>query len=246
MSKEFNITGACNPDRHYMINLESRLKQIKILIDNGNYFTINKGRQYGKTTTLKALRKYLSTDYIVISLDFQGNMSEAEFENQFEFAEAFANAVKQALKRTIYYAELESKIAEIDMAIEKSGERFRLVKLFSMLSDLCADASKPVVLIIDEVDQATNNQVFLDFLSQLRYYYIERDEYSTFQSVILAGVHDVRNLKQKISKNSKSGHNSPWNIAIPFDVDMSFSPEDITGMLKEYEADYCTGMNISE
>ena len=32
-----------------------------------------------------------------------------------------------------------------------------------------------IVLIIDEVDSATNNQVFLDFLAQLREGYIRRD-----------------------------------------------------------------------
>ena len=40
--------------------------------------------------------------------------------------------------------------------------------------------------------------------------------------------------------------NSPWNIAAKFQVDMSFSVEEIAGMLKEYEADYRTGMNIEE
>ena len=33
-------------------------------------------------------------------------------------------------------------------------------------------ADKGIVLIIDEVDSATNNQVFLDFLAQLRDGYI--------------------------------------------------------------------------
>ena len=33
-----------------------------------------------------------------------------------------------------------------------------------------------VVLIIDEVDTATNNQVFLDFFGQLRSYYLDREE----------------------------------------------------------------------
>lgn len=246
MKKEFNITGACNPDRHYMVNLESRLKQIKNLIDNESYFTINKGRQYGKTTTLKALRKYLSTDYIVISLDFQGNMSSRSFSDENIFAKAFVNAVKRALKGTQYFSDLKVQLKAIEKNVEKQENDFDLVALFESLSDLCANATKPIVMMIDEVDQATNNQVFLDFLSQLRYYYIERDERPTFQSVILAGVHDIRNLKQKISKSNESGHNSPWNIAVPFDVDMSFSAEDITGMLSEYEIDYQTGMNLLE
>ena len=52
--------------------------------------------------------------------------------------------------------------------------------------------------MIDEVDNASNNQVFLDFLAQIRAQYIERDIQPTFQSVILAGVYDIKNLRRKI------------------------------------------------
>ena len=246
MPKRFNISGSCNPYEHYMVNIQSRLAQIKQLVDMGQYFTINRGRQYGKTTTLFSLEEYLNSEYIVISLDFQGNMSEAEFENQYEFSVAFVDAIKKTLKRTEYYPDLKEQLKEIDRKIDKFGDRFRLVKLFSMLSDFCADAPKPIVLMIDEVDQASNNQVFLDFLGQLRYYYLNRNKYATFKSVILTGVHDIRNLKQKIRPDAEHKHNSPWNIATPFDVDMSFSTEDIAGMLTEYEADHQTGMNIAE
>ena len=55
MNRYFNITGCCNPQEHYMVNLDSRLAQIKKMVDKGQYFSINKGRQYGKTTILKAL-----------------------------------------------------------------------------------------------------------------------------------------------------------------------------------------------
>lgn len=62
------------------------------------------------------------------------------------------------------------------------------------------EQERPIVLIIDEVDSATNNQVFLDFLAQLRSLYIKKEknpDIKTFQSVILAGVTDVRYLKSK-------------------------------------------------
>lgn len=55
MAKSFNVTGACNPELHYMVNIDDRLQIIKRMIDRGNYFTINRARQYGKTTTLGAL-----------------------------------------------------------------------------------------------------------------------------------------------------------------------------------------------
>lgn len=36
--------------------------------------------------------------------------------------------------------------------------------------------------MIDEVDSASNNQIFLDFLAQLQNCYLERKETQTFQS----------------------------------------------------------------
>ena len=65
MAKTFNITADCKPDKHYMVNLNTRLAAIKKMVDAGAYFTINRARQYGKTTTLRALNQYLKDDYYV-------------------------------------------------------------------------------------------------------------------------------------------------------------------------------------
>ena len=103
--------------------------------------------------------------------------------------------------------------------------------------------------MIDEVDSATNNQVFLDFLGKLRSSYLKRrknNKYKTFQSVILTGVTDVKHLRIKIRSEDEHKENSPWNIAADFTVDMSLSEEGIKGMLDEYEADHITGMNTAE
>lgn len=55
---------------------------------------------------------------------------------------------------------------------QSDAEEYELVELFQSLSMLCSEMTKQVVLMIDEVDSATNNQVFLDFLAQLRGYYL--------------------------------------------------------------------------
>ena len=83
--------------------------------------------------------------------------------------------------------------------------------------------------MIDEVDKSSNNQLFLSFLGMLRNKYLLRNEGKdyTFHSVILAGVHDVKNLKVKIRPEEEQKYNSPWNIASDFEVDMSFSKEEI-------------------
>lgn len=96
----------------------------------------------------------------------------------------------------------------------------------------------------NEIDTATNNQVFIDFLAQLRAYYLKRRRTPVFQSVILAGVYDVRNVRRKIRPEEDHKENSPWNIAADFLVEMNFSTEDIVGMLSEYEKDHHTGMEI--
>ena len=101
------------------------------------------------------------------------------------------------------------------------------------LDKVCKD--KKIVLIIDETDKTSNNLVFLRFIGMLRDKYLLREKSgATFQSVILCGVYDIKNLKLS----------SPWNIAIDFEVDMSFSVPEIASMLKEYEKDHKTGMNI--
>ena len=121
------------------------------------------------------------------------------------------------------------------------------LKLFIDLQIMIREAPKPFVLIIDEVDSATDNQVFLDFLAQLRDSFIRRDlvGIKTFQSVILAGVTDVKHLKNKIRDEAETKDNSPWNVAADFTIDMSLSENGIKGMLDEYEADHNTGMDTT-
>lgn len=244
--RRYNTTGACDPKVHYMVDIQKRLAEIKKLVDAGEYFTINRARQYGKTTTLKALEEYLKEEYIVISLDFQ-MIGNAKFSTEHSFSKAFASYLQRIVENSkAPITGLDHNIITEMVESAKSDSSFALDDLFPALSNLCDTAVKPVVLIIDEVDSATNNQVFLDFLAQLRAYYLKRDVMSTFQSVILAGVYDVKNIRQKIRLDEDHKVNSPWNIASDFKVDMSFSKDDIVGMLKDYEADCHTGMNVEE
>ena len=99
----------------------------------------------------------------------------------------------------LYQLEISDLLKQrVGKMTENMDDSFELVELFCDLSEICKISGKPIVLVIDEVDQASNNQVFLDFLAQLRGYYLRRSTCAAFQSVILAGVHDVRNLRQKI------------------------------------------------
>lgn len=74
-------------------------------------------------------------------------------------------------------------------------------------------------------------------------YYIDRDEIPFFQSVILSGVYDVKNLKRRFVAEDDHKTNIPWNIAADFHVDLSFGTAEIAGMLDSYEQDFHTGMD---
>ncbi|MCD8023098.1 MAG: ATP-binding protein [Lachnospiraceae bacterium] len=250
-----------------MVDLRSRLEAIRKMVDAGNYFSINRGRQYGKTTTLYALADYLKDDYEVVSLDFQ-TLDELSFASTENFVAAFAGELLDAVEE--FPEEIEEKLIAFS---EKTAAINSLQALFRVIKTWCGKLERPVVLIIDEVDSASNNQVFIDFLAQLRAYYLKRPRVVTFQSVILAGVYDIRSMKRKIRPERPSNakrsindgrdlpptgkegaiphdeahkENSPWNISTDFDINMSFSVSDISNMLCQYEADYHTGMDIGE
>lgn len=121
----------------------------------------------------------------------------------------------------------------------EKGKIKSFAELSRFITKFIVKWNKRVILMIDEVDKSSNNQLFLSFLGFLRNKYLlkmqEKDK--TFQSVILAGVHDVKSLKAKIRPEDEQKYNSPWNIASDFDVDMSFSKDDIGTMLDDYVDD---------
>ena len=242
--KKFNTTAVCIPSKHYMVDITEKVEEIKKLVDDGKYFTINRARQYGKTTTLNAVNNTLSTDRNVVSISFEG-IGEAGFSNESTFVREFCRLLRREFRRN---DDVSSDIrSEVEKLFENVDDRTKLGDLFDILLEWCDVSDKEIVLIIDEVDTATNNQVFLDFLAQLRDNYINRDTKGVrvFQSVILAGVTDVKHLKASIRSEDEHKENSPWNIAADFDIDMSLSEPGIRGMLDDYETDHDTGMDTA-
>ena len=234
MKRKFNVLGNCIPDKHYMVDISGKLTQIQEMVDEGLYFTINRARQYGKTTTLGLLEKRLKDDYIVVRMSFEV-VGRLGFETEEAFSHMFMEEISHCLNDHTWF---DSNVTTFKM-------------LSRHISKMCM--GKEIVLMIDEVDKTCNNQIFLHFLSLLRSKYLDRNEErgATFHSVILVGVVDVKNIKivmeQKgliIRKENEGSNNSPWNIAADFEVDMSFSPTDIATMLKDYEDDHNTGMDI--
>ena len=53
--KEFNTRAVCIPSKHYMVDLSERVVEIRKLVDAGEYYTINRARQYGKASCEKRI-----------------------------------------------------------------------------------------------------------------------------------------------------------------------------------------------
>jgi hypothetical protein len=239
MAKRFNITGTCIPGRHYMADMSGKLDQIMELVANGDYFTINRPRQYGKTTIMFLLGQQLKKDknYLVLDTSFE-DIDTPTYENH----EQFITAVLDILIHRLEFMQ-EKELIDL-IRSRKPIDKFNQLSTF--FTEFIVKARRKVVMMIDEVDKAGNNQLFLDFLGMLRKKYIMRNEgkdYS-FQSVILAGVHDVKTLKAKIRKKDKKMFNSPWNIAVDFEVDLSLFPGEIASMLQDYTAGHKVKIDI--
>jgi hypothetical protein len=211
-----------------MVDISEKLAEIKKLVDNGSYFTINKARQYGKTTLFE-LSKVLQNEYEVYFVSFEG-FGDSAYQDESSFCTAFV------------------ELFDTTVSVKTIRE------LNHFITDFCKD--KQVVLLIDEVDRASNFRVFSDFLALLRKKFIaQAGEYdTTFYSVVLAGVTDIKNIKLKMVADGNyvpkptetKTVNSPWNIAVDFEVDMSFNRKEISTMLIEYQNEQKIDFDIAE
>jgi hypothetical protein len=226
--KEFNITGTCIPHLHYMVDVSDKIEKVIKLVDNGKYFHISRPRQYGKTTTIYFLEMKLKDDYLVISTSFEGLGDD-----KFKTDESFCSSIFGTFADGLYNATEEEK-----QKVQQYGIGLKTIEDVSKaITKFTKEVNKKAVLIIDEVDRASNFNLFVSFLGMLRDKYLKRNsgKDSTFHSVVLAGLHDIKNIKSKLRPDSESQYNSPWNIATEFNIDMSFSPEEIATMLKDYK-----------
>ena len=239
--KVFNTTGKCIPSMHYMVDISRQVEAAAKLVRRGNFFCINRGRQYGKTTTLALLKKKLEGEgYAVFSLSFEG-LGDSAFKSD----ETLMFASLLLMNDSVEWDEVQNlsdsskEVLRLSVSSEdKTMDSLSFNRTVSKMSK-----TDKIVLLIDEVDAAGNHIEFIHFLGLLRNMYLKRDERPTFQSVILAGVYDVKNLKLKLRPEEQHQYNSPWNIAVTFDANMSLPADGIAGMLAEYKADHHIGFD---
>ena len=135
--KEFNTTAVCIPSKHYMVDLSERVAQIRDLVDAGKYLTINRARQYGKTTTLNALDRSLSSDYYVVSMDFQDYGADT-FRDEDSFCRDFSiNFCLLLGKRTSQcHVQMKEAIDNLKKMAGDMGAQMRMFTMFMLIQEI--------------------------------------------------------------------------------------------------------------
>jgi hypothetical protein len=116
--KQFNTTGPCRSDIHYMLPAVERLPETRRLIEGQNYFVLHAARQTGKTTSMLALAHELTAEgrYAAIVLSVQ---TASVFSHDIEAAE------KLLLSnwRTVAEDELPPKLRPPAWSPAETGQR---------------------------------------------------------------------------------------------------------------------------
>ena len=152
MEKKFNVTGLCIPEKHYMADISRKIKEIAAMVNEGLYFTINRPRQYGKTTTMLILAKALREKYVVIDTSFEG-----VGDDMFDSEERFCSKIFG-----VFADSVEFNNEELAVKIRTSGNNITdFQSLSRAITSLIMELGKDIVLIIDEVDKSSANRVFM-------------------------------------------------------------------------------------
>jgi len=186
MNKFFNASGPCNAEKHYMVEIDSRIQRIHTLIDTERYFILHAPRQTGKTTCMRYIVSKLNQEqkYLAIYLNI-------------ESAQAVKNDVERANRIVLSILKGNVK-SQLDKCYYHPSEE--CFKPFSMdegishfFREWCAALTKPLVVFIDEIDSLMGDAL-LSVLRQLRSGYDQRPEYFP-HALCLIGLRDIRNFR---------------------------------------------------
>ena len=192
---------------HYSIPPLERLDvdDLLLLIRQWKYFVLHAPRQTGKTSALLALRDQLNLggEYRCVYVNVEGGQTARENVRE------GVRAILSALARAARHALDDDFVAEIwPETLTRAGPYGALAEVLSRWAHA---GDKPLVLLIDEID-ALIGDTLLSVLRQLRAGYPDRPRRFP-QSVILCGVHDVRDYRiRSAAENQIIAGGSAFNI----------------------------------
>ena len=227
----FNTAGPVVAADHYCIPPLERgnLGEVRTLVRDKRYFVLHAPRQTGKTSTLLALR------------DLLNNGRQGRFRCVYmnvEVGQASRENVEQAMRAILSELGIRARTTLGDESLaslwpavlERAGPGGVLREVLAHWSE--AD-SKPLVLLIDEID-ALVGDTLLSVLRQLRAGYDQRPR-SFPHSVVLCGVRDVRDYRiHSSTENAIIAGGSAFNVKAESLRLGDFSEDEVRALLAQH------------
>jgi len=224
MSRSFNVAGPNKTEIHYTLDPESRLPELRRLIDQQNYFVVHAPRQSGKTTVLETMARKLTAEGRYTAIRFSIEASRPFSHNVIEAIKAIIDALRRSVK---------SLLPE---SLQPPDDLFQNIPnaatgLAHVLSEWAMRSSRPLVVFFDEID-AIEDDALIAVLHQLRDGYTYRPK-NFPQSVVLIGMRDVREYRARIRPERESlGSASPFNIKTESFTLANFSLIEVTALYR--------------
>ncbi|MFN9175146.1 MAG: ATP-binding protein [Synechocystis sp.] len=222
MPKWFNTAGPCKADIHYMLSPTARLPELRLLIDQQNYFVIHAPRQVGKTTAMLALAQELTDggDYVAVMLSVEVG---AAFSHDPIAAES---AILSEWQQSIRFR------LPPPLRPQQWPDTNTSSQLGVFLSTWAANSERPLVVFLDEID-SLQDESLISVLRQLRSGYLNRPQ-GFPHSLGLIGMRDVRDYKVKSGGSERLNTASPFNIKVRSLTMGNFSFEDVERLYRQH------------
>ncbi|MEM7402543.1 MAG: ATP-binding protein [Myxococcota bacterium] len=197
--------------------------------DQRKYFLVHAPRQTGKTTCLKALSRYINQQGRLRCLYVSAEYGQAARQDMNKGIRSLLNEMAMSASTQLqdeFVAQHWQKIFDVAEATNT---------LRNLLTKWCQHNSKPLVLLIDEIDALVGNTL-IAVLRQLRGGYCVRDMAPFPQSVILCGMRHLRDYKMELGEEGKHvlSEASPFNINSDSLRLGDFSQEDIATLYGQH------------
>ncbi len=185
----FNTAGPVNPVDHYSLDPLRRidLDMLLPLIEQKKYFVLHAPRQTGKTSCLLALTHFLNATGRYRCVYANLEIGQAAREDVAAAMPALLNEIGQRARLILNDPWPASRWPALLREVGPFGA------LNSLLTEWSQQDSRPLVLLLDEID-ALIGDTLIAVLRQLRSGYDQRP-LAFPQTVILCGVRDVRDYR---------------------------------------------------
>ncbi|MGD9733624.1 MAG: AAA-like domain-containing protein [Desulfamplus sp.] len=195
--KIFNTAGPVNPEYHYTIDPLRRisLEDIELLIEQHKYFVLHAPRQTGKTSCLLALMEHINNGAKYRALYVNVEPAQAARE---DVKRGIKSVLSSIASQSVHFLNDSFVHDNFNKIIEQNGEDNALNEILTQWS---AHNTKPIILMIDEID-ALIGDTLISVLRQIRAGYTKRPNLFP-QTIILCGVRDIRDYRIHSSKDKE-------------------------------------------